>query len=179
MASLGELGRGTGRKAAKMVAKRFPLSSIRVRALRAAGYDIGHEVYIGEDLHVTDEIFGVHGVLTIGDRAALAQRVLIVLSSHANNSRIAAFTPPVVGRVEIGQDAWIGAGAILLPNVTIGAGAIVAAGSIVTKDVAPGMLVAGNPAREIRPVQPAGSTAREQPPDRFAENGEAPVSPAP
>ncbi|SFI72217.1 sugar O-acetyltransferase [Celeribacter neptunius] len=51
--------------------------------------------------------------------------------------------------VTIGKDVWIGGGAILLPGVTIGDGAIVGAGSVVTKDVAPGARVAGNPARDL------------------------------
>jgi acetyltransferase-like isoleucine patch superfamily enzyme len=153
VASTRDVLRGTRTKAAKMVAKSFPLNAVRVRALRAAGYEVGRDVYVGEELHVTDELYGARGVLRIGDRAAIAQRVLIVLSSHANNSHIGTFTAPVVGCVEIGADAWIGAGAILLPNVTIGAGAVVGAGSVVTRDVAPGMVAVGNPAREIRPVQ--------------------------
>lgn len=52
--------------------------------------------------------------------------------------------------IEVGDNAWIGARAIVLPGRKIGEGAVVAAGSIVTKDVAPWTVVAGNPAREIR-----------------------------
>ncbi|MCB1356319.1 MAG: hypothetical protein KDK53_07450 [Maritimibacter sp.] len=48
--------------------------------------------------------------------------------------------------------AWIGAGAIVLPGVTIGTGAVVAAGAVVTRDVAPRSIVAGNPARLLRSV---------------------------
>ncbi len=54
-------------------------------------------------------------------------------------------------RVTIGPDAWIGRAAIVLPGRRIGAGAIVGAGAVVTKDVDPYMIVAGNPARPIRP----------------------------
>jgi len=52
--------------------------------------------------------------------------------------------------VLIGKDVWIGGGAIILPGVTIGDGAIVGAGSVVTKSVAPGDIVVGNPARSTR-----------------------------
>lgn len=54
--------------------------------------------------------------------------------------------------IAVGDYAWIGAGAIILPGVTIGEGAVVAAGAVVTKDVAPRMIVAGNPARVLRSV---------------------------
>lgn len=53
--------------------------------------------------------------------------------------------------VTIGHDVWIGHGAVVLPGRKIGTGAVIAAGAIVTKDVPPYMIVAGNPARHIRP----------------------------
>lgn len=52
--------------------------------------------------------------------------------------------------VEIGHDVWIGHGAVILPGRRIGVGAVVGAGTIVTKDVAPYMVVVGNPARPVR-----------------------------
>jgi len=54
-------------------------------------------------------------------------------------------------RCEIGHDTWIGHGAVIRPEVTVGHGAVVGAGAIVTRDVAPYTIVAGNPARPIRP----------------------------
>jgi phosphonate metabolism protein (transferase hexapeptide repeat family) len=57
-------------------------------------------------------------------------------------------------RVVVGHDVWIGHGATVLPGVTVGTGAVVAAGSIVTKPVAPYWIVAGVPARPIRPRFP-------------------------
>jgi hypothetical protein len=65
-------------------------------------------------------------------------------------------------RVTIGHDVWIGHGAIVLPGRSIGDGAVVAAGAIVTKDVAAYTIVAGNPARPIRPRFAAETAARMQ-----------------
>jgi acetyltransferase-like isoleucine patch superfamily enzyme len=55
-----------------------------------------------------------------------------------------------VQRVRVGHDVWIGRSAIVLPGVEIGTGAVVGAGAVVTKDVAPYAIVAGNPARLLR-----------------------------
>jgi len=54
--------------------------------------------------------------------------------------------------VAIGCDVWIGGGAILLAGVTVGDGAIVGAGSVVTRDVAAGVTVVGNPARPLKRI---------------------------
>lgn len=59
-------------------------------------------------------------------------------------------------RISIGHDVWIGHGAIILPGRNIGIGAVVAAGAVVTKDVPPYTIVAGNPARPIRRRFPQG-----------------------
>ena len=55
-------------------------------------------------------------------------------------------------RVVIRRNAWIGAGAVILPGVTVGENAIVAAGAVVTKDVADNTVVAGIPAKYIRDI---------------------------
>jgi phosphonate metabolism protein (transferase hexapeptide repeat family) len=54
-------------------------------------------------------------------------------------------------RVSIGHDVWIGHGAVIMPAISIGHGAVIGANAVVTKDVAPYMIVAGNPAKPIRP----------------------------
>jgi hypothetical protein len=64
--------------------------------------------------------------------------------------------------VTIGNDVWIGHGAVVLPGRKIGTGAVVGAGSVVTKDVAPYTIVVGNPARVIRARFPAEIVARLQ-----------------
>ena len=55
--------------------------------------------------------------------------------------------------VSIGNDIWIGHGAIVLAGRSIGDGAVIAAGAVVTKDVPAGVIVAGNPAKVLRPIE--------------------------
>ena len=90
----------------------------------------------------------------MGDRVSIAPHVVIVLVSHANFSRIREAAASVRGSdVNIENDVWIGAGAIILNGVNIGEGAVIGAGSVVTKDVGAYEIVAGNPARVIRKIE--------------------------
>lgn len=87
--------------------------------------------------------------IRIGDRAVLSYGVYVLTGGRRlDEGRVGKDheTAPVT----IGAEAWIGAGAILLPGVTVGAGAIVGAGAVVTKDVAEGSKVVGSPARPLR-----------------------------
>jgi len=93
--------------------------------------------------------------VTFGKRVAVATGVTIVASSNANNSELSKLDYvrdrlTQLDHVTIGDDAWIGTGAILLPGVEVGEGAIVAAGAVVTRSVEPYTVVAGTPARVIR-----------------------------
>jgi len=63
----------------------------------------------------------------------------------------AFFAARAARRTVLGPDCWIGHGAVIRPEVTLGAGAIVASGAVVTKDVAPFQMVAGVPARPLKP----------------------------
>lgn len=74
----------------------------------------------------------------------------------------AFFERRVARRTHLGPDTWIGHGAIIKPDVTVGAGAIVASGAVVTRDVAPYMIVAGVPAVPLRERFPARVAERMQ-----------------
>jgi phosphonate metabolism protein (transferase hexapeptide repeat family) len=74
----------------------------------------------------------------------------------------AFFEARATRRTVIGHDTWIGHGAIIKPEVTIGDGAIVASGAVVTKDVPPYTIVAGVPSAPMRPRYPAGIAERMQ-----------------
>jgi len=116
-----------------------------------AGYEIGQQVYIGEDLIIIDELDD-RGRVRIGNRVAIAERVTLVVSSNANFSKIRPFVKDVHGHIEIDDDAWLGTGSIILPNVRIGSGAVVGAGSVVTKDVPDFTVVGGVPAKPIKKI---------------------------
>ena len=129
----------------------FP--GVRVQLLRWCGFRIGREVYIADDLLIVEELVE-RGNLTIGDRVSIAPRVTLVTSSHPNQSRIRAFAPVAQGPIVIEDDAWLGAGCVVLPGVRIGRGAVVGANSVVQQDVAPLHVVAGQPARTVRELAP-------------------------
>ena len=125
----------------------------RISLLRACGFSIGNDVYIADDLIIAEELED-SGNLTLGDRVSIAPRVTFVLSSHPNESRIRPFAPVVRAPIVVEADAWIGAGVVVLPGVTIGRGAIIGANSVVTKDVPPLTIVGGIPAKPIRTLTP-------------------------
>jgi carbonic anhydrase/acetyltransferase-like protein (isoleucine patch superfamily) len=98
--------------------------------------------------------FNIGRSLRIGKHCLLATEVLIYdQDGHpldAERRRAGEPTPAAMIRpVMIGDDVWIGAGAVILKGVTVGDRAVIAARSVVTKDVPAGVIVAGNPAREI------------------------------
>lgn len=142
----------------RMVRKRFcklggrflPVMRWRLACLRCGGIVIGAQVYIGDDLIVTELLEEREPTVIIGDRVAIAQRVTIVTASDPNYSRLYEHIPPIRGKVLIEDDAWIGAGVILLPDITVGRGSIVAAGAVVNRDVPPFTVVGGVPARVIK-----------------------------
>lgn len=88
--------------------------------------------------------------VTIGEGAQIGPNALICAADHPRDAATRRAGLEFGRPVLVGAHAWIGAGAILLPGVTIGEGAVVGAGSVVTRDVAAGATVAGNPARPLR-----------------------------
>lgn len=108
---------------------------------------IGDHTRIG--LHNT-----VIGPVTIGSHVNLAQGVTVTALNHNYDNpekyidQQGITTQPVV----IGDDVWIGAGAVILPGVSVGSHSVVAAGAVVTKDVPQRCVVAGVPAKIIRTI---------------------------
>lgn len=141
------------KKVLKRWARNAFFPGMRVQFLRWCGFSIGREVYIADEFLVVEELADRDN-LTIGDRVSIAPRVTMVTSSHPNNSHIRAFAPVRRGPIVIESDAWIGAGAVILPGVRIGRGAIVGANAVVTGDVAPLHVVAGQPAKTVQVLTP-------------------------
>lgn len=104
----------------------------------------GKNFYINAHCHVLGEV-------KFGDNVLIGPKVIIWGRDHGIKkdqliNRQEYTRSPIV----IGNDVWIGASVIILKGVTIGDGAVIAAGSVVTKDVEPYAIVAGNPARLIK-----------------------------
>lgn len=131
---------------------KFPMLKIRVWAFQKLGHRCGESVYFPSDLTISQVFVRNKGRLTLGDRVSIGPRVIIILNSGANASLIRSRFPEKEPFVTIASDAWIGAGAIIMPGLTIGEGAVVGAGAVVTRNVAPYTVVAGNPARVIKTI---------------------------
>jgi len=112
--------------------------SIRPRLHRWRGVNMGKQVWIGYDSII--ETAKPH-LVTIRDGATIGIRNIII--AHFRD-----WERPVV----IEEEAFLGPGVIVLPNVVIGRGAVVAAGSVVTTSVPPHMMVRGNPAKPVARV---------------------------
>jgi acetyltransferase-like isoleucine patch superfamily enzyme len=128
----------------------MPLSRIRIPLHRARGVRIGKNVLIGYNVTI-DDVYP--RMVTIGDGVALSDGVFLVAHSKPPEyfeGQLESFVAPVT----VKDNVWIGVGAIVLPGVTVGEGSIISAGSLVTRDVRPHWLVAGNPARHIQELKP-------------------------
>jgi maltose O-acetyltransferase len=106
---------------------------------------IGPDTYITGPLHI-DLTAPVH----IGARVHMGYDVQILATDHEIGDVVQRCGPRVFRGVRIGDGAWLGSRTVILPGVRIGAGAVVAAGAVVTRDVPENVLVGGVPARLIR-----------------------------
>ena len=113
--------------------------TLRVRLHRWRGIAIGERVFIGTDVLLETS----HPeMIAIGNGVDIGARTMVIAHQQGESQR-----EGVTVRIE--DDAFIGPGSIILPHVTIGRGAVVHAGSVVTKSVPPLTLVRGNPAAPV------------------------------
>ncbi len=106
---------------------------------------VGDHVFVGSGCE-----FNITQRITIGNDCLIASGVRFVDHDHGTDARgLMRVQPGVAAEIIVGDDVWIGANAVVLKGVTIGAGAMVGAGAIVTHSVDPFSIVAGVPAKLI------------------------------
>lgn len=146
----------------------FP-RGLRWRFLRLLGMDVesstingavfigSRRITIGEGAFINYGAF-IDGAdqVTIGARCSLGPRVVILTGTHEIGPRTRRAGRQKAGPVAIGDGAWIGANAVIMPGCTVGTGAIVAAGAVVSRDVPADTIVAGVPARPVRHLSEDG-----------------------
>ena len=118
--------------------------------------DYGTNVRLGSNVQLNSGCTILDTCLvSIGSRTLVGPHVSFYSGTHPLDPQLRNGTRgPEAGKaIHVGEDCWFGGGAIVLPGVTIGRGSTVGAGSVVTKDVPPFHVVAGNPARIIRKIE--------------------------
>ncbi len=115
--------------------------------------DYGTQVHLADGAFVNyDCTFLDEAPIRIGARSLIGPQVGIYTAQHPIDPEVRSQGYETAAGVTIGEDVWVGGHSTILPGVTIGDGAIIGAGAVVTRDVAPRTIVAGNPARPIREV---------------------------
>ena len=124
---------------------------LRLWMYRAMGISIGHHVFIGLDTWLDCQF---PELIVIEDDVTISFRVTVVVHDDARRMTHveAGAGAGTVAPVRLKRGCYLGAGCMLLPGVTVGERAVVAAGAVVTRDVPAGTIVAGVPARVLRSV---------------------------
>lgn len=113
--------------------------------------DYGSNISIGEDSFINyDCVFLDCNRITIGRQVQIAPRVQIYTATHPLDAATRRSQLEFALPVAINDGAWLGGGVIVCPGVTIGENTVVGAGSVVTRDLPPGVLAVGNPCRVLR-----------------------------
>ncbi|HPF11376.1 MAG TPA: sugar O-acetyltransferase [Flavobacteriaceae bacterium] len=114
------------------------------------GYNItvGYNVFMNYNCCILDVM-----PVNIGNRVLLAPNVQIYTATHPLNAKERNSGKEFAKPITIGDDVWIGGGAIICPGVTVGNRVVIAAGSVVTKDIPDDVVVGGNPAKVIKEIQ--------------------------
>ena len=113
--------------------------------------DYGYRITIGTYCFVNwGAVFLDVGPITLGNSVQLGPNVQLLTATHPLGAAERRAGWQRSGPISIGDDAWLGGGVIVLPGVTIGAETVVGAGSVVTRDLPPGVVAVGNPARVVR-----------------------------
>lgn len=116
--------------------------------------EFGRNIHLGSRFFANFDCVMLDGApITIGDDVLLGPNVGLYTANHALDPRERAAGACWARPITIGNSVWIGGGVIILPGVTIGDNSVIGAGSVVTRDVPAGVIVAGNPARVNRTIE--------------------------
>jgi acetyltransferase-like isoleucine patch superfamily enzyme len=133
----------------ELIGKKVDESFLLIPPFYTAG---GDEIRVGRNVFINQNCtFYDLGGLDIGDDVMIGPNVSLITASHPldpSERRAATIGNPIV----IERNVWIATGATVIGGVTVGENSVVAAGSVVTKNVPPNILVGGNPARIIRSI---------------------------
>ena len=114
--------------------------------------DFGKNIHLGSNVFINAGFkFQDQGGIYIGDDVLIGHNVVLATLNHDENPENRANL--IANPIRIGNKVWIGSNATILPGVSVGDGAIIAAGAVVTKDVGENSIVAGVPAKFIRKVK--------------------------
>jgi maltose O-acetyltransferase len=115
--------------------------------------DYGYNIFLGEKFYANHHCIMLDaGEIHIGDRVLLGPNVQLYATTHPLNAQERAEGRTLAAPIHIGNDCWIGGGAIILGGVSIGDGSVIGAGSVVTQDIPAGVVAFGNPCRVMKPV---------------------------
>ncbi len=135
-----------GPKLRKLIRHKSAIIEAPFHCAYGVNIQLGEQVFLNAGCTILD-----CATVTIEDQCQLGPNVQIYCAEHHQDPIKRSVEGLEIARpVHIGKRVWIGGGAIILAGVTIGDGAVVGAGSVVTKDVDPGQVVVGNPARPIK-----------------------------
>lgn len=136
-----------------MGARLDPSAYIETHLILHNGRPDYHNLHVGADCYIgKDCILDLTEPIVLHDEVTLAMRVTIVTHFNAGKSTVSKYYPRSSAPVTLERGVYVGAGAVILPGVTVHEGALVAARAMVREDVPTGMVVAGNPARVIKRV---------------------------
>lgn len=113
----------------------------------------GHHVHFGKNVYANFNLTLVDDThIYVGDNTMFGPNVTVATAGHPILPDLREQGLQYNAPVHIGRNCWIGAGAIILPGITIGDNVVIGAGSVVTKDISSNMVAVGNPCRVLREV---------------------------
>ncbi|MBQ4338032.1 MAG: sugar O-acetyltransferase [Clostridia bacterium] len=140
----------------------------RTQLLKEMFGDIGEDCYIepplhanwgGKNCHFGKGVYANFNLtlvddthIYVGDYTLFGPNVVVATAGHPVQPELREKTYQYNFSVHIGRNCWIGAGAVIVPGVTIGDNVVIGAGSVVTKDIPPNVVAVGNPCRVLREI---------------------------